>query len=91
MNWELGFDFRPDDSRYENTYYGGHYWWSPDDERVVIVRGMDALEGHYVILATDPDTEAELASSRAGLAIPKSQGLEEAKQTAERFLEGLTA
>ena len=99
MRWEEGHGYM-DHPGWDNTYHGGVYWWSPDDGRVVIVRGKDGLEGTYFILATDAETEAELAGSdfdgaqrRRGATegdVPMIYDtLEEVQRTAERFLKGL--
>jgi hypothetical protein len=65
-------------------FHTGEYWYSPDDPRIVIVRGKAALEGNYVLLGTDEDTEAALAESDAGTAW---NTLDEAQEAAEWFFD----
>ena len=86
--WEEGQDFDPWNTGFGNTYEEGTYWHRPDDPRVAVVRGKDALEGRYVLMADHEETaeDDELESDLADIPGGPFTSLEEAQRIAEEFL-----
>ena len=63
----------------------GPYWFTPDDRRVLIVKGKAAQAAQFVLLGTNADVQSRIADEIRPRPTPAFATLLEAKLAAEAF------